>query len=103
MTAILPKCLTCARLEWHGRFYSCPQNRNFNPDKESAHFAEKCVLYIPGEPMTGTKRVFFSNIFDVEIGGSYRTVHVTAKEGYTLKIAPESTSRKITVLAVDEK
>jgi len=49
--------------------------------------------------MTEAKRVFFSNYFDVEIGGSYRTVHVTAKEGYNLKIDPESTPQKIIIIA----
>jgi len=83
-------------LEWRGRFYSCPQNRSFDPDKLPPHFAEKCALYVPG------KHVFFSNYFDVEIGGSHRTVHVTAKEGYALKIDPESTPQKITIIAVEK-
>ena len=60
------------------------------------HFAEKCALYVPG------RQVFFSNCFDVEIGGSRRTVHVTAKEGYTLKIDHESTPQKITIIAVEK-
>jgi hypothetical protein len=97
----LPKCLSCARLKSHGKHYSCPQNRRFNPHKLSPHFAEKCALYVPGQPMTEAKRVFFSNYFDVEVGGSYRTVHVTAKEGYILKVDPESTSQKITVIALE--
>ena len=103
MSAVLPKCLSCARLEWHGRSYSCPQNRSFNPQKLSPYFAEKCTLYVPGEPMTESKRVFFSNYFDVEVGGSYRTVHVTAKKGYELKIDPESTSQKITIIALEKE
>ena len=53
--------------------------------------------------MTETKRVFFSNYFDVEIGGSYRTVHVTAKEGYVLKIDPESTPQKIIITALEKE
>jgi len=102
VSAVLPRCLGCARLEWRGRFYSCPQNRSFNPNKLPPYFAEKCALYIPGKPMTEAKRVFFSNYFDVEVGGSYRTVHVTAKEGYNLKIDPESTPQKIIIVAIEK-
>jgi hypothetical protein len=59
-------------------------------------------LYVPGQPMTETKRVYFSNIFDVEIGESYRTIHVTAKKGFELKIDPKSTPQKIVIIAVEE-
>jgi len=52
--------------------------------------------------MTEAKRVFFSNYFDVEVGGGYRTVHVVAKEGYNLKVDPESTPQKITIIAVEK-
>ena len=104
MSMVLPRCLSCARLEWYGSFYSCPQNRRFNPNKLSPQFAEKCALYITGEPAGegGEKRVFFSKMFEVMVGGSYRTVHVTAKEGWALKILPESTARKIVVAVVKE-
>jgi len=101
MSEVLPRCLTCARLEWHGRYYSCPQNRSFNPHKLSPNFAEECESYVPGETMTESKRVFFSSCFDVEVGGSYRTVYVTAKRGCELKIAPESTPRKIIIMALE--
>jgi hypothetical protein len=53
--------------------------------------------------MTEGKRVFFSNYFNVELGGSYRTVHVTAKKGYELKIDPESTPQKITIMALEKE
>jgi hypothetical protein len=74
----------------------------FNPNKLSPKFAEKCALYIPGEPAGegGAKRVFFSKMFDVMVGGSYRTVHVTAKEGWALKILPESTPQKVIIAIV---
>jgi hypothetical protein len=95
--------LSCARLENHGSFYSCPQNRSFNPHKLSPYFAEKCALYVPGEPTTEGKRVFFSNYFDVEVGASYRIVYVTAKKGCELKIDPESTPQKITIMALEKE
>ena len=100
MGEVLPRCLSCARLEWHGSFYSCPQNRRFNPNKLSPHFAEKCALYIPGEPASQGKRIYFSACFNVEVGGSGRTLHVTAGEGWTLKILPESTPQKVVIAAV---
>jgi hypothetical protein len=101
MSRVLPRCLSCTRLEWHRTHYSCPQNRSFNPHKLSPSFAEKCALYVPGEPMTEGKRVFFSKMFDIMVGGSYRTVHITAKKGYELKIDPESTPQKITIIVIE--
>jgi hypothetical protein len=50
--------------------------------------------------MTEAKRVFFNNYFDIEVGGSYRIVHVAAKKGYELKIDPQSTPQKITIIAL---
>jgi hypothetical protein len=103
MSAQLPKCLVCARVEWHIKHYSCPRNKRFNPKTLPPHFAENCALYIAGKPILNRKRISFSNFFDVEIGGSYRTVHVTAKKGYELKIDPESTCQKITIIALEEE
>jgi hypothetical protein len=100
MSGALPRCLSCARLEWHGRYYSCPQNRRFNPHKQSPHFAEKCALYVPGQPTGQAKRIYFSACFNVELGGSGRTLYVTAGEGWTLKILPESTPQKVVIVAV---
>jgi|GEM_PF-6756052 len=102
MSQQLPKCLTCARLEYHRTHYSCPQNAKFNPKKEPPHFAEKCALFIHGEPKVGRQRIFFSNYFDIEIGESYRTVHLTAKEGYELKIDPQSNPQKVTIYALEK-
>jgi hypothetical protein len=51
--------------------------------------------------MTEGKRVFFSKMFDIMVGGSYRTVHITAKKGYELKIDPESTPQKITIIVIE--
>jgi hypothetical protein len=42
-------------------------------------------------------------MFDVEVSANYRTVHVTAKKGYELKIDPESTPQKITIIALEAK
>lgn len=99
----LLKCFSCARLEYHVTYYSCPKNAKFNPEKLPPHFAENCALYIYGEPQVGAKRIFYSNYFDVEIGESYRAIHLTAKEGYELKIAPESTPQKIIIYALQSK
>lgn len=94
------RCLSCARLESHGNFYSCPQNRSFNPHKLPVHFAEKCALYVPGEPTDKAKRIYFSAYFNVELGGSGRTLHVTAGEGWALKILPESTPQRVVIAIV---
>jgi len=53
--------------------------------------------------MTEGKRVFFSKMFDITVGGNYRTVHITAKKGYELKIDPESTPQKITIVALENE
>ncbi|MEM1551549.1 MAG: hypothetical protein QXH03_02630 [Candidatus Bathyarchaeia archaeon] len=103
MIKLEPKCLTCARLEYNGTHYSCPQNSKFNPKKMPLHFAEKCALYVYGLPKVGTHRVFSSNIFDIEIGENYHTIHLTAKQGYELKIDPESNPQKITIYALKKK
>lgn len=92
-----PKCLDCARLEYRVTHYRCPRNAILHPKKLPAHFAEKCALFMPGMPEAGMQRLFHSSRFDVEVAENHSSICVTAKNGYSLKVCPESTPQKIII------
>jgi hypothetical protein len=103
------KCGSCKLLQVDEKGgFSCPRNRWIPKDVEK-FWAVHCNLYERGGPQkvdaVAEKReqtVFFTRWFAVNVNKDYKTVKVVARNGYKLKVTPESTCEKILVVALKE-
>jgi len=108
------KCGSCRLLQDGTDFagksggFSCPRNK-WIPRDVKKFWAVRCSLYERGVPQTVDvvaekceQTVFFTRWFAVNVNKDYKTVKVVARDGYELKVTPESTCEKILVVALEK-
>jgi len=109
------KCGSCRLLQDSTNFvgenggFSCPRNK-WIPKNVEKFWAVRCSLYERGIPQkvnaVAEKRehtVFFTRWFAVNVNKDYKTVKIVARDGYKLKVTPESSPEKILVVALEKK
>ena len=104
------KCGSCKLLQVDEKDgFSCPRNKHI-PKNVEPSWAIHCNLYERGVPQTvdvavekRERTVFFTRWFAVNVNRDYKTVKVVARDGYELKVTPESTCEKILVVALEKE